>query len=441
MLNSKSILFLFILTPFILILLSLNLYAQGKTNLTFDPDDPPETTIPIAPYLTFGAQVDLEYNFFGNIDPENEIEKNLSILEPGLTLAFSFDPTRHIQAFLETSISRQITFTDGDKGEDNLKLEIEQGYLLFKELFDDRLSIQLGRQRFEDEREWLYDEDLDAIRLIYDISDISLELSASRLNIVDRDLLNSDEKERIYNYGFYANYETEHEEKEKILGAYAFLRDDRSQDNESPIFLGIQGEGDLTENLEYWLDTAFVFGESGDNDIRAFGFDIGSIYQFDLPFEPSVTLSYAFGSGDSNPEDGTDSNFRQSGLQSNEGSFNGAADFKYYGEIFDPELSNIHILSAGFGINPTEQSSIDIVYHYYRQHRAADFIRDSALNTDPNGTTKDIGNEFDLVLGYERIRTPKLEAALKLGYLLPGEAFASNSENIFLVKFEIQYEF
>jgi hypothetical protein len=27
------------------------------------------------------------------------------------------------------------------------------------------LSVQIGRQRFEDERQWLYDEELDAVRL------------------------------------------------------------------------------------------------------------------------------------------------------------------------------------------------------------------------------------------------------------------------------------
>jgi alginate production protein len=413
--------------------------GQDSSSISFDPDDPPDTTIQIAPYLTFGAQVDLEYIFFRNLDLDNTKDNDFSVIEPGLTVAFSFDPNRHIQAFLETRLGRNVTFSKGDRSGDNVSLEIEQAYMLFKNFFNDSLSFQIGRQRFEDEREWLYDEELDAIRLIYEISDYSFELSASRLNLVDRDLFNSDQKERIYNYGFYGKYQKEVNDKETNLGAYVLFRDDRSTENESPAFAGVHADGDLTHSFAYWLDAAYVFGEQGANNIRAFGFDIGAIYQFDLPTEPSVTLGYAFGTGDGNLDDKKDTNFRQSGFHNNESSFNGVADFKYYGEVFDSELSNLSVFSAGAGINPTEESSIDFVYHYYLQHKASDIIRDSVVNAVPSGLSKRLGTEVDLILGYER--NSKLDMALKLGYFLPGKTFTSNSENIFLLKFEIQYEF
>ena len=63
MLKTNCILFLLSVTLLVFIFCVKELKAQSSSSLSFDPDDPPETTIPIAPYLTFGAQVDLEYIF------------------------------------------------------------------------------------------------------------------------------------------------------------------------------------------------------------------------------------------------------------------------------------------------------------------------------------------------------------------------------------------
>lgn len=214
---------------------------------------------------------------------------------------------------------------------------------------NERLSFQIGRQRFDDEREWLYDEELDAALMFSQFSRFSLELSVSRESLVDKDLLNDD-------------------------------------------------------------------------------------------LEPSITLGYAFGTGDGDPDDSVDKSFRQTGLQANEAGFNGVPDFKYYGELFDPELSNLSIFTAGAGIKPTEDSSIDLVYHYYLQDTASDSLRDVGIDADPDGRSKRLGSEIDLIAGYEGIKN-NLAVALMLGYFIPGKAFRSDSENSFLTKLVIEFEF
>lgn len=405
----------------------------------FDPDEPPEATIRIAPFLTFGGQVELEYLLERNIDLDGTDDEDRSGIEPGLTLVFSFDPSRHFQAFFDVKLGGEFLFEDGDKVDDKVVLEIEQAYLFFDDLFDEGFSFQIGRQRFEDERQWLYDEELDAARVFYEVSDYSLELSFSRKDFADRDLLNPDEKDRSNNYVLYGKYEREEEEIERIAGAYVVFRDDRSSENDSPLLIGIHADGDLTESIGSWLELAYAGGEDGSNKVRGFGFDLGSTYEFDLPLEPSITLGYAFGTGDGDPDDDVDKSFRQTGLQNNEGSFNGVPDFLYYGELLDPELSNLSIFTAGTGINMTEESSIDLVYHYYLQQKASDSLRDAGIDADPDGQSKRLGSEIDLVIGYEG--TNGLELALKLGYFIPGEAFPSESENGFLTRLEIQYEF
>lgn len=409
--------------------------APGVSN--FDPDEPPETTIRLAPFLTFGGQVELEYRLERNLDLDGARDEDLSTIEPGLTLAFSFDPSRVFQLFFDMVLSGEFLFEDRELEDDKVSFQFEQAYLLFKNLVDERLSFQIGRQRFDDEREWLYDEELDAARVFIQLSRFLVELSVSREGLVDRDLLNDDEAERINNYIAYGTYAIT---EEIYAAAYVLIRDDRSDEEDSPIFFGIHSDGDVTDSLEYWLELAYVWGKDGSNNIRGFGFDLGSTYVFNLPLEPSITVGYAFGTGDTDPDDGVDKGFRQSGLENNEGSFNGVADFKYYGELFDPELSNLSIFTVGAGMKPTEESSVDLVYHYYVQHKASDSLRDVRIDADPDGRSKSLGSEIDLIIGYQGIEN-NLELALVLGYFIPGEAFPSESENSFLTKLLIQFGF
>ena len=405
----------------------------------FDPDAPPETRIKLAPYLMFGGQLEAEYLFQRNLDLGGDQDEDLSTIGPELALALSFDPSRYFQAFLAMKLTGEFTYEDGVKQDDQISLEVEQAYLLFKNLFDERLSFQFGRQRFDDERQWLYDAELDAARVFFQLPRFLLDLSVSRGGLVEMDLLNEVDAGKVNNYIAYGTYAIA---EEIFASPYILIRDDLTSEENSPVFFGIHSDGEITDSLEYWLELAYVLGKEGSNKIRGFGFDLGSTYVFNLPLEPSITIGYAFGTGDSDPRDNVDKNFRQTGLQANEGDFNGAADFKYYGELFDPELSNLSIFTAGAGINPTEESSIDLVYHYYLQDKASVILRNVGIDAVPNGENKSLGSEIDLILGYvyEGIEN-NFELVLSLGYFIPGNAFPNATENSFLTKLVVQFEF
>jgi alginate production protein len=401
----------------------------------FDPEAPPKTRFGLAPFLTFGAEVELEFEFEQNFDLNDAENDDLAILTPELSLAFSFDPSRHFQAFVNFELLKDFALAEPETRERPVILRLTQAYISFRELADGRLSLQLGRQRFDDEREWLYDEELDAVRVFYRWSNLALEASVSRRDLVKRNLFNGQDLERINNYLIYGTYALT---KGADIAAYAFLRDDRSPDRERPLFFGLHSSGEIIDDFDYWLELAHVRGRDGSRKIRGIGFDLGASYQSDLPWRPAATVGYAFGSGDSERRGGVDRSFRQTGLQENEDRFQGVTSFKYYGELFDPELSNLQIFTAGIGIRPTRRSSIDLVYHYYLQHKAADEIRDTSIDADPTGRSKRLGTEVDLIIGYEEIRN--LEMKLALGYFIPGQAFPK-ADNAFFVGVEIEWEF
>jgi len=405
----------------------------------FDPDAPPETRIKLTPYLSTGGQLETEYVRQQNLVLEGDQGQDVATMEPAFTLAFSFDPSRHFEGYIAAKLSKTVTYGNRDNENDQVSLEFEEAYVLLRNLMNERTSLQIGRQRFDDERQWLYDAELDAVRGFIKYSRSLLEFSASREGLVDKDLLNDQDEERINNYTAYGTYVIS---EDTNIAAYVLGRDDRTAENKSPVFLGIHSDGDLTDGLGYWLEMAHVAGKDGPQRISGWGFDIGSTYVFDLPLEPSLTLGQALGTGDGHPSGGVDRNFRQSGLQGNEGDFNGVTDFKYYGELFDPDLSNLSIFTAGIGINPTRRSSIDLVYHSYRQNKAADNLPETGIDLNPDGLNTKLGSETDLIIGYvNEGKAIEFEMALMLGYFIPGKAFPSDSENSFLTKLVAQFEF
>jgi alginate production protein len=295
------------------------------------------------------------------------------------------------------------------------------------------LSLQLGRQSCEDRRRGLYDADLDAVRAHYRAAPLALELSASREALVDKDLLNPDEEESIDNYILHATYDLG---DDLAIGGYGILRD--PGDGDRSIFLGLFSVGTLGERLAYWLDAAQVRGEEDGRELRGYGLDLLATYHLDAPFAPHAILGYAYGSGDADPDDDRDGSFRQTGLQGNETEVGGLTPFSYYGETFDPELSNLSIFTLGLGARPTPRLSVDLNYHYYLQNEAADQLRGAAIDAEPSGRNRQLGSELDLVLGFEEEGDFRIRGFL--GYFVPGRAFERSDDALFVI-IEAQYEF
>ena len=413
--------------------------ASAAAGEPFDPEAPPETRYRLAPFLTFGAEMELDYVFRRNPDLDRRRDDDASLLSPELSLAWSFDPAPAFQAFLNVALSRELVLAEGVAGagaSEDVALEVKQAFVWLRPL-PGGLSLQVGRMRFEDEREWLYDEELDAVRVGYAQGALAVEISASRDGLVRKDVLSTNERERINNYVAHVSYRLA---REIELEGYVIVRDDRVADRRRPVFFGVRSRGEPVEDLDYWLDVGYVGGRDGPSRLRGWGLDLGATYELQVGPRPALTLGFAFGSGDPDPEDGLDGNFRQTGLQENEADFGGATSFKYYGEVLDPELSNLAILTVGIGIRPSEKFSLDLVYHYYLQHRASDTIRSGGLDAQPSGRSRRLGSEVDLVVGLEDIWN-RVDAKVVLGYFLPGAAFPGNAGDAWVVGAEVQVRF
>jgi alginate production protein len=348
------------------------------------------------------------------------------------------------------------------------------GELYFQIPLFGRTTLAVGRQRINDEREWYYNtRNLDALKLFTETRRATITASVSRdlfdgsNNLRDQDLRN---------FIVQGNYQLT---RTLGLGGYFIDRQDRTELDDSPRTIGVRFIGSPGRHFELWLDAAYQNGtycsqikpleveddvfelrDTGrrcsriDNptgfnvrDIDAFAFDAGLVVRPRWRLDPTLIVGYATASGEDDEIRSVDpavaankpsSSFRQTGLHRNRWRFNGVVSFRYYGEVMDPELFNLRVLTVGVGLRPSRGASIDLFYHHFRQDQASKSFHEFEIDDTPSGDDPNLGDEFDIALGYEP--SPKYEVRLTAGIFRPGPAL-EDSGPATAVRFQTKFRF
>jgi len=380
-----------------------------------------------------------EVSYLRDPDLDRKVRDNSLIAKPQLNGIVVYRPTDWLVTTLEMILEKEIpvheessvTLPTGETvvaRKRNSALLVDQGYVTIRGVTAP-FEFNFGRRNYEDERHWLYDTSMDVASVLLRQGSFRIEALHGREVAWDWDLIGRQATDRIDTSMVYAEYRGIEDLK---LSGYTIVRRDRAQLEGQPRLMGVRAYGTPTEELNYWVELAYLGGR--DERARPFAaraVDVGYTYRYPgLPM--NVSAGYAFGSGDAGGSRNTE--FRQSGLQSNEARFAGAAKFKYYGEVLDPELSNVHIITSGFGFRPAPTVSVDLLIHRYRLDKTADAIRGSALtaqmNQDDSRLSKDVGREFDVVVGIRNLfGIQRLGLDLRAGWFLPGKAYRLEEGN------------
>jgi alginate production protein len=384
---------------------------------------------------SYGTESEILYR--RNQDLDNQNRDNFLILVPELDGTLVYRPTDWLETTLEMIIEKEIPVQEESvillpNGEmqynptRRFSLLVDQGFVTIKG-FTAPFEFHAGRRNYEDERHWLYDTSLDVASISLRKGHVRAEASVGRQVLWDLDLVQNEEKDKIDTYILYAEYRGIEDIK---FNAFTVYRDDRAGKEGRPLLMGVGSQGMPSEKFSYWTWLAFLFGDDEANrNFSAHAFEVGGTYRFpDLPFHPNVTLGYAFATGDGNPDDNRNNEFRQTGLQSNEAKFAGVSDFKVYGETVDPELSNLGILTVGLGFRPAPKVTVDLVYHRYRLDEIAEEIRNwgltALMNQDDLNQRKVMGSAFDIVLGFRNLfGMRRLGLDVRVGWFFPGVGF------------------
>lgn len=154
--------------------------------------------------------------------------------------------------------------------------------------------------------------------------------------------------------------------------------------------IGFQIVKSFQNNLQLGSTCVYQFGKHSSDTIKAYGVNAKILYTFDFPTKPQIGMKYTFGSGDSNPKDGTYETF--------DGVF-GGADL-YYGFMNLFFWSNIRDVEANFAISPSEKLSLSFDCHRFSLASKRDgwylpsLVPNLRDTTGRSGTA--IGTEYDL---------------------------------------------
>jgi alginate production protein len=408
----------------------------------------PEIGAPPRPFVrdlkyqyAYGSESDIVYRRDRDLD--RRLRDNSLVLAPQVNGFVVYRPVPWLETTLEMILEREIAaqeeaFVTLPSGEIQLPQKRRLSFLVDQAFATVRnesrqTQVHAGRRNYEDERHWLYDTSMDVAAATFREGVFRAEASLGREVLADLDLAprKRQVRDRIDTFMLYAEYRGVEDVR---LAAYNITRHDRARQEGRPRLNGVRALGRPSTELSYWSELARTAGrdELG-RKFSGHAFDVGFTYRFTrVAHHPNVTLGYAFATGDANPNDSRNHEFRQSGLQSNETRLGGIPKFKIYGETLDPELSNLHIFTAGFGFRPTPQSSVELVYHGYKLDKIAEVLRNSALTAEMNQVStllpsKDIGRALDIVIAFRNVfGLRRLGVDLRAGWFFPGKAFRRN---------------
>ena len=405
------------------------------------PGDPVYSSYPERPFISrlsyqfsYGSESDVTDR--RNVDLDKRLKDNSLILSPQINGSIIYRPTDRVEMMLEMVLQQDFASQEEKivilpNGQTQLAprrylmLPIDQAWVTFKEVGP--VDLTFGRRNYEDDRHWLYDTSLDTALARFKEGSLQAEFSYSRKDRFDGDLWGPTQKTRNDTYMAYLAYRGIEDMR---LGGYTIYREDQAGREGQPLHLGLRASGNPSDRFNFWSELAMLRGkDETKKQFRGYAVDLGGTYRFPhLPYAPSITLGFAYGSGDGNPNDRRNREFRQTGLQSNEGRLAGIPKLKYYGEALDPELSNLQIFTLGVGFRPAPNVSVDLVYHRYKLNHLADTLRNSALtaemNQDASRPSKQVGDALDIVVGIRNLfGIRRLGLDLRAGWFFPGHAF------------------
>ena len=412
--------------------------------------------------MTITGEYEVSHESRINVDLERDDARDRGRLNQELEIEAAFSPAAGITAFFQLQGSSEFeTQRENGPNENFGELQRGQMWLYFERPAQLPLDFQIGRVSLVEARSWWWDDDLDAARIFVERKHWSLETGIAQrvmpVSTAERGI--DPEAKDLARWFGRASWAWR---KRHTLEAYwlaardhsgrppkgSLLHEKREDELDAHLnWFGLRAIGEERlaggHRLGYWVDAARVSGSEKETDfdgaegnlievddterrrISGVGWDLGARWSFPGKRRPTLWAGWAVGSGDADPDDDTDHSFRQTGLEENKGRFGGVKRFRYYGELMRPSLSNLSIRSLGASIRFMKKSSLDLVFHDYRQRHASRELSGGRLSEDPRGERRALGQGVDLFLAVRDSATTEFIAALST--FRAGSAFGRRS--------------
>jgi alginate production protein len=340
-------------------------------------------------------------------------------------------------------------------------LERGEAWLQWDRVGGSPFGLQVGRVPLIDRRAWWWDDDLDALRLRYGAGAVRLDTGLARtVARVSSAESGIDPAERGVRRWFgnlrweWSRRHTlelfwlQHQDRSGVPTAgtawpAAGDADPDTSDLQAR-WSGLRAAGEWRPQglrLAYWADAAWlrgreaataeaanaagvdVAGTTVRRRLRSHGWDLGATLALEAVLRPSISLGYARGSGGER-SDAVDTHFRQTGLHENKARLGGVKRLQMYGELLRPDLSNLGIATVGAGVRVLGNSSVELVWHRYRQVVPDATVAAARLSADPEGLDRRLGRELGVAVALRE--WSRLELTLRWSRFSPGPAYAAD---------------
>ena len=151
-------------------------------------------------------------------------------MTPEVAFAVLFEPRPSFTAFLNVEVGQESTLTGPDESPSGSSSSSRSVGRL-ADVLQESPRPRVGRQKFDDAREWLFDAELDAVRVGYRWAALTLDGAVSWGDLVPREPCHAEAREARTYYLLMGRYAvtTAH-----TVAAYGLFRDDRSRHGTSP---------------------------------------------------------------------------------------------------------------------------------------------------------------------------------------------------------------
>ncbi|MDP8234729.1 MAG: alginate export family protein [Candidatus Saelkia tenebricola] len=368
-----------------------------------------------------------------DLNSSDALDNNLGLFSTIARLNISADLTEKIETYILISNER-----DWDiESSSSTNLELDYAYIMFKEMFDPSLTLTIGRQEMVfgnamvvansgqcitslTADDYSARNAFDAIRATLNHEPLIVDLVYSKIDEVNE--ADDEEDEDLYgiNIGYqFANYDA-------VAEGYLFVKDSDAKDIYT---IGTRSDISLLDGLELGAEVAYQFGDystiaSASRSQKSWAVEVLGAYTFDNEYHTSLRSGYYYRSG--NKASKTTGNYE---------GWDPMYEDQVLGRIYDALFaglnggcnSNVHIINAGFSINPTEDISLNIDYYHYVLDEK--FVSGAhPVNSDYAVTNKDdVGDEIDVVTEYAY--SEDVTFGLEFNWFLPGDMFAHANSN------------
>ncbi len=394
--------------------------------------------------MVLGSNLHFNANFRQTVRSETEydlsesIEADHSDVEPQIRLELTGYWNDNFRTFAQLRMRRQYPF-NSDRGTSQSR-DLDAGdtqlYFLARDIGMKGLTFKIGRQDVEEPREWLFDEYLDAIRIYY-YGREPVIFEASLMHAI------APLSDKIDTWTDVFGQVQWYFDSHSRLRGYVLLRKDSDEiRNREPVWWGVGFDGRVRRMIRTWMEIAIMRGTDKDRQLRSWAYDFGATFKpGNHRFAPFLTFAYARATGDKTGGDGIDNTFRQTGYEDNVDSFGGVSATRYYGEVLDPELSNLKILTLALGFRPLNVMSLEAVYHSYRQDQPDNKLRGDLIDPParPNEISDDIGWELDILFGVSKLWR-RVNLSWVIAIFNPGQAFSPFLENAILNRLNLKID-